>query len=209
MRKRWPWIALGVLAGSWLVPAVFVAVYDPDVPRPPGSTPGSGPALARDLEPQLFLLSHGYAKQWTVETWEGKDGATADKTSATYAVAREPLDRRAGTFRFTLWCRMDHAGDLEGVRLFVTSESDWSGEDGAIWTQVAEATVRKPGGEIASLTCEATVPASTTAYRLVEVRDGRPCCGFSQSMLTAPTLLGRVYDRIAWSPLFRWVPDLR
>jgi DNA replication protein DnaC len=63
--------------------------------------------------------------------------------------------------------------------------------------------------EPTALTCEAAVPASTTAYRLAEVRNGVECCGFSQSMLSAPTPLGRVYDAIAWRSVFRWVPDFR
>ena len=61
----------------------------------------------------------------------------------------------------------------------------------------------------AAVVCEAVVPASTTAFRLDEIRAGVPCSGFSQSMLTAPSFLGRVYDRIAWHPLLRWVPELR
>ena len=112
-------------------------------------------------------------------------------------------------FRLSLRCSQNHARDLEGGRLFVTSVDDWSDGDEAIWTKVADATVTRSGAEIVVLACEGTVPASTTAYRLEEVRGGAPCNGFSQSMLTAPTALGRVYDTIAWLPFFRWVPELR
>jgi hypothetical protein len=194
----------------WLVPAVFVALYDPGVPEPSGQPEQEG-SLERVLArggPEFFLLSHGYTKHWTVETWEGADEALADKTRTSYFVERGPLDRKAGTFRFTLWCGMNHAHDLEGVRLFVSVGDPIDGDEG-IWTQVAEARVANPGGDEAVLTCGAIVPASTTAYRLEEVRNGVTCCGFSQSMLTAPTVLGRAYDTIAWRPLFKWVPDFR
>lgn len=211
MRKRTLWIASGALAGLWLVPAAFVALYDPGVPRTPRNiaAPDVMESALDQGEPQFFLLSHGYTKHWTVETWEGKDAPPADRTSVSYYVERGPLDRHAGTFRLTVGFIASHAGDLEGARLFVTSVGDWGGSDEAIWSQVAEATVKARGAGEAALTCRADVPASTTAYRLEEVRSGVRCCGFSQSMLTAPTFLGRVYDAIAWRSLFRWVPDLR
>jgi hypothetical protein len=211
MRKRTLWIASGVLAGLWLVPAAFVALYDPSVPRTPRKIDAPGPSESAlgEGEPQFFLLSHGYTKHWTVETWEEKDEAAVDKTSVSYYVERGPLDRHAGTFRLTVALIANHSGDLEGARLFVTSVGDWSGGDGTVWTRVAEVSLKKPGADGVWLTCEAVVPASTTAYRLVEVRHGVECCGFSQSMLTAPTFLGRVYDTISWWPLFRWLPDLR
>lgn len=211
MRKRTAWIGLGVLVGLWLVPAGFVAFYDPSLPRGSGQLelpqPVEGALGLRGS--QFSLLAHGYAKHWSIETWKGEDDATADKTITSYYVERGPLDRRTGTFRLSLVCSQNHARDLEGGRLFVTSVDDWSDGDEAIWTKVADATMTRPGAGIAVLSCEATVPASTTAYRLEEVRGGAPCCGFSQSMLTAPTALGRVYDTIAWLPIFRWVPALR
>jgi hypothetical protein len=210
MRKRTLWIAFGALAGLWIVPAAFVAIYDPTGAGTPRRTEPQGPieaALGR-REPRVFLLSHGYTKHWTVETWEGEEQATADKASASYFVERGPLDRRTGKFRLTVSLVADHALDLEGARLFVTSDGDWSGGGETVWTRVVEAAVKEPGAEVVTVTCEAVVPASTTAYRLVELRRGVECCGFSQSMLTAPTFLGRVYDTIAWWPSFRWLPDL-
>ena len=211
MRKRTLWVGLGVLAGLWIVPATFVALYGP------GASPAPGRADARDSldggrashEPQFRLLGPGYSKSWSVETWEGKDKATADVHRVHYSVERGPLDRRSGTYRFRLVCSMDHARDLEGARLFVTSVSDWSRNDGEIWTQVAETKVRASGAKEAALLLQAIVPASTTAYRLREIRKGVESLGFSQSMLTAPTFLGRVYDAIAWRWLFRSVPELR
>lgn len=211
MRKRTIWIGLAALVGLWLVPTGFVAFYDPSLPR------GSGQLeLPRPVEGALGLggsrfplLAHGYTKRWTIETWKGDDDATADKSIASYHVERGPLDRRTGTFRLSLSCSQNHAPDLEAGRLFVTSVDDWSDGDEAIWTKIADATVTRPEAGIVVLACEGTVPASATAYRLEEVRGGAPCCGFSQSMLTAPTALGRAYDTIAWLPIFRWVPALR
>ncbi len=211
MRKRTLWIVLGVIVGLWLVPAVFVSLYDPSSPPEPDQTRPPGlPGGLLEAEPKFFLFSHGYTKHWTVETWEGAREAPPDATRASYWVARGPLDREAGTFKFSVSCAMNHARDLEAVRLLVTSASDWSGEgDDSIWAQVAETRVEEPGAEEIALTCEAVVPAATTAYRIQEVRGGVAVGGFSQSMLTAPTVLGRVYDAIAWRSLFSWVPDLR
>lgn len=211
MKARNMWIGLGALALLWLAPAVFVSVYDPGAPRPPGGADEEGSlegVLARG-GPSFFLLSDGYTRNWTTETWEGSDEAEADKTHAHYFVERGPLDRRAGTFRFTLWCGLDHARDLESVRLFVTSDGTATNEGEETWIQVAEARVKQPGRDEVALACTAFVPASTTAYRLEEVRNGFPCCGFSQTMLTASTALGRAYDAIAWRPAFRWLPGLR
>jgi hypothetical protein len=210
MRRRVLLIVAALLAACWLVPAVFVATYDPRTHATEHAAAG-GEAVEAALGatgPTFFLLAHGYAKHWTVETWEGRDEATAVKSRTTYHVERGPLERRTGTFRFTLSCSSNQASDLEGVRLGVTSAADWSHADPGIWTQVGEAVVALPGAEEVALTCSAIVPASTTAYRLVEVRAGAACGGFSQSMLRAPTALGRVYDAIAWWPVFRWLPDL-
>jgi len=209
-RRRWLWIGAALLLLAWLVPAVFVGVYDPGVAHEP--------TVFEDAltggEPRFFLLSHGYVKAWSVEgwstkAWEGEDEAAADKHRADYHVERGPLDRHAGTFTLAVSCSMDHAEDLEALRLFVTSDSRGDGGDERRWTRVAEAVIEEPGAAKATLTCRAEVPASSTAYRLQEVRGGVPTGGFSQSMLTAPTFLGRAYDRIAWLPLFKWVPDLR
>lgn len=205
MRRRWPWILLGVLFLAWLVPSVFVVFYDPRVAHEPN--------LVEDAVapggPAFFLFSHGYVKQWSVETWEGEDQATADVHRVTYHVERGPLDRKAATFPFVVFCAMDHAGDLTGVRLFVTGDADWGGKDDEVWTQVAETAVAEPGAPEAALTCRAVVPASTTAFRFQEVRSGQDSYSFSLSMVRAPTVLGRVYDRIAWWPVFRWLPDVR
>jgi hypothetical protein len=211
VRKRTLWITLGALAGLWLVPAAFVSLFDPRVPRAPGpaETPGLVESALLPSEPKFFLFSHGYTKGWEVITWEGEDEATADKTIESFQVARGPLDRRAGTFKFTVWSSRNHASDVEAVQLFVTSVRDWDAGDDTIWTQVAHVPVKEPGADVVALLCEAVVPASTTAFRFQEVRGGAPCCGFSQTMLTAPTFLGRVYDTIAWHPLLRWVPALR
>lgn len=204
-RRRWLWMGAALLVIAWLVPAVFVAVYDPRVAHEPTAVEdaltGGGP--------QFFRLSHGYVKSWTVETWEGEDEAAADKHRVHYHVERGPLDRKTGTFVLAVRCSMDHAQDLEALRLFVTSEPRGSDDDERPWTRVAEAVVDEPGAANATLMCRAEVPASSIAYRLQEVRGGVATGGFSQSMLTAPTFLGRAYDRIAWLPAFKWVPDLR
>jgi len=194
-----------VLFLAWLVPAAFVVLYDPRAPHEPGPVEDS-------LAPEgkgFFLFSHGYVKHWSVETSEGEDEATAVKHRVTYDVERGPLDRRAATFPFAVLCATDQADDLTGVRLYVTSDPDWTAKGDEVWTRVAEAFVAEPGAEEAALVCRAVVPASTTAFRLQEVRTGPDSYGFSRSMLTAPTVLGRVYDRIAWWPVFRWLPDVR
>jgi hypothetical protein len=206
MRARTAWICVGALSLLWLVPATFVAVYDPGDPAGPAARERPGP-IERTLTPggpPFFLLAHGYTKGWTTETWEG-DEATADKTRSTYFVERGPLDRTARTFRLTVWSERNHARDLEAVRLFVTSDSG----DPETWTQVAESRVEQPGSDEVGLMVQAVVPASSTAYRLEEVRGGVAGPWIAQSMLTAPTLAGRVYDAIAWRAPFRWVPDLR
>ena len=177
MRQRTVWIGLSVLAVLWLVPVGFVAVYDPSPAGAPGPTqrPGLVESILGSREPPYLFLGSGYSKGWSVSTWEGEDEATAERTVVSYRVERGPLDRRTGTFRLAIWCHQDHARYLEGVRLFVTSVDDWSGDDEAIWTQVAEATVERPGAAGVELACEATVPATTTAFRLTEVRGGAPC----------------------------------
>jgi hypothetical protein len=200
-------MAGGLAVLLWLIPAAFVVVYDPTVAHEPTAIEGAIEGALPGAEPGFFLLSHGYVRSWGVTTWEG-DEATADKHSAHYHVERGPLDRRAGTFMLAVRCNMDHASDLEAVRLYVSSEP--RADDGERpWAPVAEALIDDPGATHVTLTCRADVPASTVAYRLEEVRDGKSAGGFSQSMLTAPTLLGRIYDRIAWLPPFRWVPDIR
>ncbi len=210
MRKRTLWIGLGALAGLWLLPAIFVALYDPAASPMPGSLQWpvrGGPAVP---DPKSFLLSHGYAKQWTVVAWDGEDSeAPLDAPRASYSVVRGPLDRKAATFRFRVACRVSPARDLEALRLFVTNHSDGTEvADRAHWVRVAEARVEPSGATEVALVCEADIPAATTAYRVQEVRGGVPTGGFTQSMLTAPTALGRIYDSIAWRWPFRWLPDL-
>jgi len=213
LSKRTLWAALfGLLLLVWLVPAGFVVLYDPAATHAP--LPGEG--LVPSGRSEFFRFSHGYAVDWSVSTSEGDDDATADKTTTTdggttsnYHVERGTLDRGAGTFPFGISCSLDHAQDIEGLVLSVTSRSDWSLAPETVWTRVATARVASPGSASANLSLRARVPASTTAYRVQELRGGVPSAGFGQPMLTAPTFLGRAYDRIAWLPAFRWLPDVR
>ena len=71
MRKRTLWIGLGVLVGLWLVPAGFVAFYDPSLPRGSGQLELPGPVEgALGSRPQF--LSHGYTQHWSIATWKGE-----------------------------------------------------------------------------------------------------------------------------------------
>ena len=210
--RRWMWIGLSLLLLAWLVPAAFVAIYDPRVQHETSALeatiddvlPGSGAK-------NPWFRPHGYAKSWAIETCEVTDGyeATADKHRAEYRVERGPLDRAAGTFAFAVRCTLNHAEDVEGMRLYVTSVSPWPDRDDASWRMVAEASVLEPGAASVTLVCSGEVPASSTAYQTEEVRGGSVRGGFTKSMLTAPTALGRAYDAIAWWPAFRWLPTLR
>jgi len=213
------WIGASVVLLAWLVPAALVSLYDPGgshEARPIGQ-PFSLERLLEKEESRFFLFAHGYEKSWNVATWEGEvatwegeeDEPPPDAHRWRYHVERGTLDRKAATFPFLVVSGMNHAQDLEAVRLLVTSDGDWSDDEDCEWTLVAETAVESPGEDEVIVFCRGDAPASSIAYKVEEIHRGQPAQGFSQSMLRAPTFLGRVYDRIAWWPAFRWLPDLR
>lgn len=190
---------------AWLAPAVFVAVYDPSVTREPSELESA--LVGRKAS--IPLLADGYVKRWAIESMAGEDEATATKHRVDYLAQRGNLDRVAGTFTLTVACTLESAGELEAVQLYVSDRSldDPSIEDS--WARVAESRVQRSGQAKVTLLCQAEVPASSRAYKVEEIHGGEVLGGFAQTMLTAPTFLGRTYDRIAWLPLFNWVPTIR
>jgi hypothetical protein len=197
MRRRWLWWAVGLVALAWLVPAAFVAFYDPGAPGLPAEAER---ALGTEGS-RFFLLADGYEQTWSVETSQQTAGGSLQRSVATFRAKRGALDRSAGTFPFVLAVTLDDAEDLEALRLHVTS--------GGAWTRVDETVVAPRGAAHASLVLRASVPAATTAYRVEEVRGGRASEWFSKTMLRAPTFFGRAYDAIAWRGAWSWVPRLR
>ncbi|MEZ6009884.1 MAG: hypothetical protein R3F05_19295 [Planctomycetota bacterium] len=210
MKRKLLWIGVGCLAGTWLALSLFVWFYDPAAP---GALGNDAAALVEGMDGPghtFPLLAHGYTKQWSVESWQGDDDAVPDDASrSSYSAVRGPLDPKAGTFAFAVSWHASFATEGDIVRLSVTSTDDWMEGDDAAWTQVDEERARGGGGDEATTWCRAEVPASTTAYRLQVLRQGVGVDGFAQSMLTAPTTLGRFYDAIAWRWPFSWLATLR
>lgn len=211
MKKRALWIVFGGLVATWLVMALFVCFYDPAAA--PDALPGPVAAVVDAIkgpDHAFFLFARGYSKQWSVVSWEGEDGeAPADASRSSYSVVRGPLDRKAGTFPFAVAWSANHATPDDALQLSVTSSGEWSAGDDVTWTRVDEAPVSWRVGAEATSGCRGDVPASTTAYRVQVVRHGVVVDGFAQTMLTAPTAVGRLYDAVAWRWPFCWLPDLR
>jgi len=181
---------------SWLIPGAFVTLYDPASPLP---LEGSIPVGQRNP-----FFPHGYDVSGGTESWA--DGDTTHFKDG-WRAQRGPLDRKAGTFRFSVRYAVEEGFRLRHLRLLVTSRAGWLHLEGdAHWTEVDDAMA----GEDNAAQCEGIVPADSVAFAVRARIDGceKPI-GFSRSMNTAPTFLGRVYDRIAYLPIFAWLPDLR
>ncbi len=185
-------IATAVLLTAWLVPAIFVAVYDPRTPALP-------------FEDELIKTNpfwpHGYAQSGSTESWE--EGGPRFKTS--WAVQRGTLDRMEGSFPLAARYAT-RGGTLKRIRLLVTNRSDWIDREGdQHWTEIAAADAIN-----SAAACSGVAPADSVAFAIEASVHSEPApIGFSRTMPEAETLLGRVYDKIAYLPVFAWVPDLR
>lgn len=212
--RRWLWVGSCVLLAAWLAPAVFVALYEPgSAEAPPLDELDPAHVLASlsgERDPGFFLFSHGYAKHWSVTTWEGDaEEPPPDAFHSRYHVERGALDREAARFPLFVAVSSSDASDLDVVRLYVTSEPGGDERSERAWTLVEEVQVRSVGAEPAVVLLRADVEASSVALRVEEIGGGEPSGGFSTPMPTAPTFFGRLYDRLAWRDAFRWIPDLR
>jgi hypothetical protein len=206
---KWSLVTIAVLGlVAWVAAAALVMLWDPE-------RQVDEPLLERAVgEPagHLFLFPPGYADRFQTVSWEGdEEDPPEDAHRTSVVLLRGLLDRDAQIFPLSLRYAVNETGALARVELQVTSHGGWSdtwSED--VWQTIGQATLYEAGGWSVALVDGAEAPASSRAYRVsVTRRDGTREGGFSKSMPTAPTLLGRVYDHIAWWPIFRWLPDLR
>ena len=203
VRRRWPWVVLALLLVAYLVPALFVLLYDPSRPR----TPSSLEEVLVGERPMAFLLGDGYTKGWSSETSSGSEHAPSDVRRRTYSVVREPLHRAAGTFPLTVTCLLEPPEATAALELRVSTEEDWDTANPDHWTLIATGA---PDGILLSTRLDASgdCPADATALEVtLRHADGKATSN-ALSMLTASTTLGRLYDGIACHPLFRWIPEL-
>jgi hypothetical protein len=196
-RRRLVTILGALVALAWLVPAALVTFYDPRAP--------AGPLLldnARPGGPVRSFFGHGYAIGGGSDSWE--EGGPHFKVG--WRARRGPLDRQAATFPLGVRYAVEEGGRLRAIRLLVTRDSSYAfPHDDREWTEVARADAVDNAAQ-----CEGVVPADSTAFRVVVLLEGEAePTGFSHSMPTAETFLGRVYDEIAYLPAFAWLPELR
>ena len=195
-------IGVGLLAlVLWIAGAALVMFWD-----------DGGPL--GELGPQsegVWIFPGGYTDSFETIYWEGGgDEPPEDAYRESKRLQRGPLDRAAAEFPLSL--RFSARGDpFAAVTLQVTSDADWP-EKGkrADWLSIGTAMARAEGGWWVATIAEARAPASACGYRVeVIYADREERGGFAKTLPTAPTFLGRLYDRVAWWPLFRWLPDLR
>lgn len=159
----------------------------------------------------VWIFPGGYTDTFSRAFWTGdQEEPPEDAARDTVTLRRGPLDRHAGVFPLSLRYALNETGVVEAVDLLVTSDGDWLGNEAAEWEVVAGATLHQGGGWCVATVDIAQAPACACAYRVAVRRTDQEGDGsFSRTMPTAPTFLGRVYDRVAWWPVFRWLPDLR
>ena len=93
----------------------------------------------------------------------------------------------------------------------VTSDASRGlGSENTEWQSIGRVRLEAQGGGWVARVADAQAPASSTHYRVaIAYADRETLGGSSRSMPTAPAFLGRLHDRVAWWPVFRWLPDLR
>ena len=197
-------IGLGLLALlAWIAVAGLVMFWD-----------DAGPL--GELGPRsegIWIFPGGYSDHFSSVSWEGDaEEPPPDAWRRSAWLQRGPLDREAATFPLSL--RLEIRGEsrpVASVDLMVSSEAGSSfGAGEGPWLSVCQSAVHEADGAWIATIAKADAPAAACRYRVaIAYLDGEDAGSFAKTMPTAPTALGRLHDRVAWLPLFRWLPDLR
>jgi hypothetical protein len=202
------WRVALVLVGLAVVGAFVLVMFGRDPSPPPGLPPIEGRAGSE--QPRMeYRRAKGWFVHDYVDAFGAEMGADGENPWAYRAFAvREAVDPGSGTFPFSIEFAESSVDRVREVRVAVTDDSDADLSAGDWHDLGTTSLVEKDGWTVARLE-RARVDTSTTTYRVTAVyRDGTDW-SFGRTIPMAPTVVGRVRDRIAsWVP-FRWLPDLR
>lgn len=131
------------------------------------------------------------------------DGRSAVMEGFTYAMtARRGPRSGPGMYLLSLEYRIPEVGVLERVSFEVS-------EDEKTWTPLGDATLVEDRGWTVAQLLDAPVSGRVLLYRATEHRKDGTSWWAARNVPYAPTEVGRLRDRIANLPFFRYLPDLR
>ena len=222
-------LAAGILTFvGWLVGAVFVVAQDPRTERVEVVEPallraplsrgrgGSGGGLfgvefegaAGEATPRAYVRSYG-ARFGAEEGPSVADRAAEDRRDGyDIFIRRGRLDRSSASFPLTVIYRVPRPGALAQVEVHVSDDPDTGLEDPG-WRPLGSAPIEAEEGWSVAMLHAPNVAASCASLRVTETRVDGERFRISSSLPQAPTLAGRLYDRVAWWAPFRWLPRLR